>query len=221
VSYNAAALAESPPQSPGRAAPLTSDEARRVLAVAADHRLAALFRVALTMGLRQGELLGLRWTDVELEQATLRVAQALQRVGGKLIVKAPKSEKSRRTLRLPPSVVEALARHREAQELEQAAAGSRWTDSGFVFVSTVGTPLDARNVLRIWHRLLEDAGLERRAFHVTRHSAISLLIAEGVPLKVIQEVAGHAQLSTTADIYGHLFPEAFAEAADAMERALG
>ena len=103
----------------------------------------------------------------------------------------------------------------------RAAAGDRWTDSGLVFVSTVGTPLDPRNVLRIWHGLLDQAGLDRCTFHVSRHTAVSLLIAEGVPLKVIQEVVGHSLLSTTADIYGHLFPQAFAEAADAMDRALG
>ena len=98
-----------------------------------------------------------------------------------------------RTLHLPPSLIEALRGHSEAQALERAAAGARWSDSGFVFVSTVGTPLDARNVLRIWHRLLEDVGWNGRAFHVTRHSAISLLIAQGVPLKVVQEVAGHSR----------------------------
>jgi integrase len=221
VGFNAAALVESPPQKPGRIVPLTVDEARRVLVAAKDHRLGPLFRVALTLGLRQGELLGLRWVDVDLDRGNLRVARALQRVDGKLVVKAPKTAKSRRTLRLPPSLVEALRGHRETQALERAAAGARWTDSGYVFVSTVGTPLDARNVLRAWHRLLEAADLERRAFHVTRHTAISLLIAEGVPLKVVQEVAGHSQLATTADVYGHLYEDAFADAADAMERALG
>jgi integrase len=221
VNYNAAALVESPPQAPGRVAPFTSDEGRKVLAVAAEHRLATLFRGALTLGLRQGEILGLRWSDVDLDQGTLRVAQAVQRVGGEVIVKFPKTTKSRRTLRVPTSLLDALARHRHAQELERTAAGARWTESGIVFVSMVGTPLDARDVLSIWHHLLDDAGLERRAFQVSRHTAISLLIAEGVPLKVVQEVAGHSQLSTTADIYGHLYPEAFAEAADALERALG
>jgi integrase len=149
------------------------------------------------------------------------VTQALQRIDGKLTFKAPKTAKSRRTLSIPQELVEPLRMHRDQQNFERAAAGDRWTDSGLVFVSTIGTPLDPRNVLRIWHGLLDQAGLERRAFHVSRHTAVSLLIAEGVPLKVIQEVVGHSLLSTTADIYGHLFPQAFAEAADAMDRALG
>ena len=221
LTRNVAALVDSPRQAPKTVVPLTEVSARQVLAVAASHRLAALFRVALMMGLRQGEVLGLRWSDIDLDARTLRVAQALQRVDGKVIFKEPKTAKSRRTLRIPQSVVDALQMHRDQQNLERAAAGYRWTESGLVFVSTIGTPLDPRNVLRIWHGLLAEAGLERRAFHVSRHTAVSLLIAEGVPLKVIQEVVGHSLLSTTADIYGHLFPQAFAEAADAMDRALG
>ena len=111
--------------------------------------------------------------------------------------------------------------HRDKQIFERAAAGDRWVESGLVFISTVGTPLDPTNVLRIWHGLLAEAKLERRPFHIARHTAVSLLIAQGVPLKVVQEVVGHSFLSTTADIYGHLFDQAFAEAADAMDRALG
>jgi integrase len=191
------------------------------LTVAASHRLAALFRVALMMGLREGEALVLHWTDVNLDARTLRVAQVLQRVDRELIFKEPKSAKSRRKLRIPCALVEPLRVHRDQQNFERSAAGDRWSDSGLVFVSTVGTPLDPRNVLRILHRLLAQAGLERRAFHVSRHTAVSLLVAEGVPLKVIQEVVGHSLLSTTADISGHLFPQAFADAADAMDRALG
>ena len=110
--------------------------------------------------------------------------------------------------------------HRDRQAFERAAAGDRWVDSGLVFTSTVGTRLDPRNVLRGWRGVLARAGVARRPFHASRHTAASLLLAEGVPVKVVQEVLGHSLLSTTADIYGHLFPQAFAEAADAMERAL-
>ncbi len=99
-------------------------------------------------------------------------------------------------------------------------AGERWRESGLVFPSSIGTPTDPRNLIRSWHRLLERAGVERRWFHTTRHTAASLLLAEGVPLKIVQELLGHSLLSTTADLYSHLYPEAFAEAADAMERAL-
>jgi len=101
-----------------------------------------------------------------------------------------------------------------------ARAGERWIESGLVFTSTIGTALDPRNVIREFHRLQETAEVERRPFHTCRHTPASLLLAEGVPMKTVQEVLGHTLLSTTADIYGHLFPEAFQEAADAMERAM-
>jgi integrase len=221
VTRNAAALVDSPRQKPSTAEPLTEEDARKVLEAAAAHRLAALFRVALMMGLRQGEILGLRWSDVDLDARTLRVAQALQRINGHLILKEPKTAKSRRTLRIPQKAAEALRVHRDQQCFERVAAGDRWIDSGLVFVSMVGTPLDPRNVLRIWHGLQEKAGIPRGPFHASRYTAVSLLVAEGVPMKVIQEVLRRSLLSTTADTYGHLFPQAFAEAADAMDRALG
>jgi integrase len=221
ITRNVATLVDSPRQLPSSATPLTVDEARKILDVAQSHRLAALFRVALMMGLRQGEILGLRWSDIDFETRTLRVAQTLQRVDGLLIFKEPKTAKSRRTLRIPQSVADALRVHRDQQSLERAACRAQWNDANLVFVSTKGTPLDARNVLRIWHVLQDEAGISRGPFHASRHTAVSLLIAEGVPVKVIQEVLGHSLLSTTMDTYGHLYPQAFVEAADAMDRALG
>ena len=212
----------------GEVTPLIAADARAMLAAAIGNaatdrpgdRLAALFRVALTLGLRQGEVLGLRWQDVDLNAGCLHVRHALQRIEGVLILKEPKTEKSRRTLRLPASVVAAIRAHRVRQIEERLVAGSRWRDTGHVFATTIGTPLDPRNVIRAWHRLLAEAGVERRPFHTCRHTAASLLLAEGVPLKVVQEVLGHSLLSTTADIYSHLTPAAFQEAADAMDRAL-
>lgn len=228
VGRNAAALTEAPRQAAAEVVPLSVADARAVLAVAEGDpasgvpgdRLAALFRVALTLGLRQGEVLGLRWRDVDLDGGRLHVRHALQRIDGALILKEPKTEKSRRTLRLPASLLAALRAHRVRQLEERLLAGDRWRDTGHVFASTIGTPLDPRNVIRAWHRLLAQANVTRRPFHTCRHTAASLLLAEGVPLKIVQEVLGHSLLSTTADTYAHLTPAAFQEAADAMERAL-
>ena len=200
--------------------PLTAAEARDRMAAAEGDRLVALFRVALMLGLRQGEVLGVKWEDVDLERRTLKVRRAVQRVGGRLILKEPKSAKSRRTLTLPPSLVAALREHKVRQLEERLLAGERWQDQGFVFATRTGGPLDPRNVIRSWHRVQTVHGLPRRNFHSTRHTAASLMLAEGVPVKVVQEVLGHSLLSTTADTYGHLFPEAFDAAADAMERAV-
>ncbi len=220
LARNAAALVEPPRQVRREIVPLTPSEARAVLAAADGDRLAALFRVALTLGLRQGEVLGLTWDDIDLDRRTLKVRRALQRIDGALVLKEPKTDKSRRTLTLPGSLAAALRAHRDRQAFEKAVAGSRWTDSSFVFTTTIGTPLDPRNVIRSWHRIQAAHGLPRRNFHSTRHTAASLMLAEGVPVKVVQEVLGHSLLSTTADTYGHLFPEAFDGAAEAMERAL-
>ena len=220
VTRNAAALVEPPRLDPREVIPLTAAEARDRLAAAEGDRLAAVFRVALTLGMRQGEVLGLKWDDVDLDGRKLKVRRAVQRIDGKLIVKEPKSTKSRRTLTLPPSLVTSLREHKVRQLEERLLAGERWQDRGFVFATRTGGPLDPRNVIRSWHRVQEAHGLERRNFHSTRHTAASLMLAEGVPIKVVQEILGHSLLSTTADIYGHLFPEAFDEAADAMERVI-
>ncbi len=174
--------------------------------------------MALTLGLRLGEVLGLAWEDVDLDHRTLKARRAVQRIDRKLILKEPKTDKSRRTLTLPASLVAALRAQQDRQTFERAAAGNRWQEKGLVFTQTGGL-LDPRNVIRSWHRVQVAHGLPRRTFHSTRHTAASLMLAEGVPVKVVQ-VLGHSLLSTTADIYSHLFPEAFAEAADAMERAL-
>ncbi len=220
VARNAAALTEPVRQEHREVVPFTVGEARTILAACDGARMGALFRVVLTLGLRQGEVLGLMWDDINLDGRTLRVRRALQRMEGRLIVKEPKTAKSKRALKLPPSLVAALQGHRDRQAFERQAAGERWQEGGFVFTTTIGTPLDPRNVIRQWHALLAVAGVERREFHATRHTAVSVMIAQGVPLKVIQEVVGHSLLSTTADTYGHLTPAAFDEAAEAMERAL-
>jgi integrase len=218
---NPVVLTDPPRQDRRKVVPLGPGEARIVLEAAKGHRLEALFTVALFLGLRQGEILGLRWADVDLEAGTLSVTQALQRVDGALILRAPKTEKSRRRLTLPATVVAALRAHRDRQAFERQAVGDHWKESGLVFTTRIGTPIDPRNALRIWQKLLVGAGLPKRTFHVTRHTAVSVMIGAGVPLKVIQEILGHSVLSTTADVYGHLFPQAFTEAAEAMERALG
>ncbi len=207
LAHNAAALTEPHRQAAGEVVTLAVADARAVLAVAegdpaagvpAD-RLAALFRLTLTLGLRQGEALGLRWQDGDLDGGRLHIRHALQRIDGHLILKEPKTEKSRRTLRLPASLIPALRAHRVRQLEERLIAGERWRDSGHVFASTIGTPLDPRNVIRVWHRLLAQSKVGRRPFHTCRHTAASLLLAEGVPLKIVQEVLGHFLLSTTAD----------------------
>ena len=173
---NPVVLTDPPRRETHHVVPLAPEEARAALVAARGHRLEALVTVGLFLGLRQGEILGLRWADVDLEAGNLAVTQALQRIDGKLSVKAPKTEKSRRTLRIPQSVTDALRVHRDQQNFERATAGARWTDSGLLFVSTVGTPLDPRNVLRSGTGCSPRPGSNgaRSMSRVTRRSACSL-----------------------------------------------
>ena len=127
-----------------------------------------------------GRFWGLSWKDVDLEQSTLQVNCSLQRVDGKLRLQEPKTEESRRVVALHPTMISALRAHRVRQQKERLLAGIRWQESGLVFTSRLGTPLEPRNMLRDFRRVADKAGLPRLRFHGLRHSAASLLIAQGV-----------------------------------------
>ncbi|MBI2320580.1 MAG: site-specific integrase [Chloroflexi bacterium] len=176
-------------------------------------RLEALYTVALSVDLRQGEALSLRWEDVNLEQRRLSVRYALQRIGGKLQLVEPKTAKSRRTLALPAFAVTALRAHKVRQLEERVRLGAHWRDTGFIFTSSVGTPLEARNVVRQSRAHLQRAGLPRRRFHDLRHSAATLLLAQGEELRNIMELLGHSQSSITGNLYAHVLDAQVLDAA--------
>ncbi|MDP9354013.1 MAG: site-specific integrase [Chloroflexota bacterium] len=221
VARNVATLVDPPRSVRHEIKPLTPVQAQTFLTAARGDRLEALYSVALALGLRQGEALGLRWSDVDLDAGTLVVRVALQRVGGKPQLVEPKTSRSRRTIPMPPTIVAALRAHKVRQLEERLLAGRRWDDSwGLVFASTIGTPLDARNVIRQFHRMLQVARLAPMRFHDLRHTCASLLLAQGVGPRTIMEVLGHSQISLTMDTYSHVMPEMRREAADLMERLL-
>lgn len=200
--------------------PLPVADLHRVLDAAKADRLGAAFTLAITCGLRRGEVLALKWTDVNFETNRLRVRATLQRVGGKLALGDPKSERSRRSITLPTLANEALRKHRAQQAQERLVAGTEWNDSGFVFTTPVGGPVEPRNLLRRWHALLKGLDLPNRPLHDARHGAASLMLSGGVPIKVVQEVLGHSTMRLTADLYGHLMPGDNDRAAEAIDRAL-
>jgi integrase len=184
--------------------------------------LEALYILALGCGLRQGELLGLRWEDIDLDARRLTVRYQLQRRrdGSGLALVPPKNGKAR-IIRLGAKGIETLRDHQKRQADERQAAASLWQDRGLVFTTKVGTPLDASNVVnRSYTLLLERAGLRYRNFHALRHTCASLLLHRGKSFKVIQEILGHSGISVTMDTYGHLFPDAQDDAASAMDDAL-
>ncbi len=194
------------------------DEARAFLEAVSGDRLEALYGVVLALGLRQGEALGLRWEDVDLEARRLVVVNALQRVDGKLVLVSPKTRRSRRTIELPDSAVSALRAHKVRQVEERLLAGGRWRDTGHVLTTTVGTPLDGTSVTKAFQRLLVRAGLPRLRFHDLRHSCATLLLVQGVPARVVMEILGHSSIALTMNTYSHVMPSLKREAADAMDR---
>jgi integrase len=170
VARNVAVLTDAPKVRCYEPVILSPAQSQQLLNAAAGSRLEALYTVALGLGLREGELLGLRWRDISLEQHTLRVAQTVQRIKGGLAFEPPKTERSARLLPLPLFVERALTRHAERQELERRVAGDAWNDYDLVFPSVIGTPLDPRNLLRQFKELLVAAELPDMRFHDLRHS---------------------------------------------------
>lgn len=152
---------------------------------------------------------------MDLDAGMLHVRQQLQRVDGTLGRVPLKTSRSRRVLAMPRPAVEALRAHRQRQ-LEERLAASRWTATGYVFATTIGTPLEARNVVRSLKALLQRAGLRDVRFHDLRHSAATLLLVQGVPTRVVMETLGHSQMATTSNTYQHVVPELQREAADRM-----
>jgi integrase len=184
--------------------PFTIDESAKILLVSASDRLASLWSLALHTGLRQGELLGLRWKDVDTERGTLTVLQTVQVIYGKITTGAPKTKQSRRTIPIASATLDLLKAWRTEQKKERMKAGPLWQDNGLVFASHTGTPLFARNVSRRWHQLLDTAGIERRGMHAARHTTATLLMAAGEHPKVVQELLGHATIALTLDTYSHV-----------------
>lgn len=222
VPRNVATLVDVPAARRKAIVPLTQAQARALLKAVTGHRLEALYRLTLSLGLRRGEALGLRWQDVDLERKTLRVVMALQRFKGKLVLDAPKTRSSARQLPLPDVLVSVLRAHRAAQEVERVEAGDEWQEHGLVFPSRTGSPTEPRNLVRHFKGALRAAGLpESTRFHDLRHSCASFLIAQGVHPRVVMEILGHSQIGITMDTYGHVLPETQRDAVDGITELLG
>ncbi len=220
VNRNVACLATPPRVPRADIHPFDPTEARAFLEAIRGHRLEALFVTAMATGLRQGELLGLRWRDLDLEQATLAVRHALQMIGGKPTLIEPKSATSRRTLVLPAIAVTALKAHRQQQVEERLLAGPEWVEGDFVFASSVGRPLAASWVYRSFKKLLRNHGMRNLRFHDLRHTAATLLLVQGVNPRVAMQMLGHSNISLTLNTYSHVVPGLLADAAERMDAVL-
>jgi integrase len=207
------------PSRPTRAEirPLNAEHVKVLLRAAKDNPLFALYQTAITTGLRMGELLGLCWDDLDMGRGVLRVNRTLTRIKGGPSFDSPKSAKGQRSVRLTPATVAALDQHRQRQR-----EAGLWKDDGLVFCSRNGTPLNPSNVRnRSFRPLLRKAGLPDTTFHAaTRHTCATLLLAEGVHPKVVQELLEHAQITLTLDTYSHVLPDMQAGAVEAMQDVL-
>ena len=198
---------------------LNPEQVSALLEEASGDRLEALYVVALHTGLRRGELLGLRWTDIDFEAGTVSVKRSLDTDG---TFNPPKRESSKRTLRLTPVALAALSKHRVRQNEERLSAGERWRDNGLVFPNTVGRPMNPGNLYRRdFQPLLMRAGLgsEGFTFHSLRHTFATTLAANGVHPSTAQKMLGHSDIRMTLAIYTHATDDMQDAAVDAISGA--
>lgn len=182
----------------------------------------AFFNLSVITGLRQAELFGLKWADINWEKRSINIYRQIQRVPGEQWqFIEPKTRAGRRTIILGSDVIDLLREHKGNQEKYREIAGDRWKNNGLIFPNTYGNPMDPSNMRIEFNRVLNDAGLQKIRFHDLRHTAASLMLNHGVPLLVISRILGHSKPSVTLDIYGHLLTEGQEEAANFMNSLLG
>jgi len=222
-----------PPRVPhAEMATLTAEQARALIHAAEGSSLHALYVVALSSGGRRGELLGLRWADVDMEAGSIRITRTLVRgtrpgerqADGPPKVEwsfaEPKTSSSRRTITIGRTALEALRLHRKVQTEERLGAGRAWQDGDLVFPSAFGTPIDGSNLLKAHYALLKQAGLPHVRFHDLRHSAATLLLEAGVQPHAVAQRLGHATPSLVMNTYGHVTDRMQQQATAAMDAAL-
>jgi integrase len=222
VNRNVAALVDVPRIERPAVHAVTSEQARILLDASQGSPFEAVYAVALASGARRGELLALTWADVDLDPGRLSITRSLQRIGGKLQLTEVKTAKSRRTIPLAQYAIRALRAHRARQAQQRLAAGAQWRDTlGLVFTNRDGGFVEPVTLNRDFGRIVRKAKLPTMRFHGLRHGAATLMLREGTPLKLIQELLGHSSIAVTSGFYLHLDDEFKRQGADAMDRALG
>ncbi len=192
-----------------------------IVAQAKSDRFFALYHLAVSTGMRQGELLGLKWSDLDCKQGLLQVQRQLtKKKGGGFEFTAPKTKAGTRRLDLGESALRVLRDHRQQQYLEMQSVGDDWQDNDLVFPSTIGTPYNRSNLRKRFKLILDEAGLPEIRFHDLRHTAATLMLNHGIPVIVVSRRLGHARPSITLDIYGHLIPDKQKEVALLMNQLL-
>lgn len=219
VRRNVVALVKAPTVETAERLALTPDQARRLLYAARGHKWEAGYQMAIRLGLRIGELLGLRWQDVDFEARRLHVRHSLSMYKGR-VLQPPKTRASTRTLPLSPILVGHLHAHRARQLELQLQAGPGWIDGGFVFTTKTGRPSHCNDIKKPLKTLLKRTGLPYIPFHSFRHTCNMLLLSEGVEAKVRMAILGHSSVATTVGVYTHVVEGSTVAAMDALDRLL-
>lgn len=204
VSRNVARLTTIPQSDPRRMRPWSVEEARAFLRTAEDDPLYPAFVLLLVYGLRRGEVLGLSWDDVEFDAMEVHVRRHLVRANGQLNLGPVKTRAGRRTLPILPIISDVLRMQAERQAAARERSGETWTDTGLVFTTRSGLPVEPRNLARSFERLTERAGLRPIRLHDLRHTCASLLKRLGVPPRDAMEILGHSRISVTMEVYTHV-----------------
>ncbi|MFE1909439.1 tyrosine-type recombinase/integrase [Streptomyces gardneri] len=219
IARNVAKLVQPPRAASRDLSPWSLDETLAFLTASRQDPLYAAFVLAIAMGLRRGEIVGLRWNDIDLENRVLLVRQQVQRRRGVLYNDETKGRRSR-AIPLPAMCLAPLRWHRMRQKTTYEAAGTDWSSTGYVFATRTGRPVEPRNVHRSFVRVSETAGLRLIRLHDARHGCATLLTAAGVAPRVVMEILGHSQISLTMDVYTHVVQDTQREAISHMDRLL-
>jgi integrase len=221
IPRNVAEVVKAPRPAPEEIRPLNREQTKTLLEAARGERFEPLYMLAVTTGLRQGELLGLKWEDVDLQDGVVRVRRTLARYKARLVLGEPKTKRSRRTVRLTQAAVQALEGHLARQTVQRNLLGELYEHQGLVFATQKGTLVNPSNLRkRSFEPLLEMAGLPAIRFHDLRHTCATLLLSRNVNPKIVSEMLGHATIAITLDTYSHVLPNMQEGAARALEETL-
>ncbi len=220
IAENPTAVVKRPMVTAKEALFLSPAQIEGILEESQDSRYQPVFAVLANTGLRRGEALALRWGDVDLTNRRIQVRGTLSREHGDLVVTDTKTEKSKRVLFMTDELAGILRGVGKRQAEERLRAGSVWQETGFVFTTELGHPCDPRNALRSFKVAAERVGVPQAGLHTLLHSAASVMLSKGVPLKVVSEILGHSSTAITRDVHGHVAPDVAADAMKALSGAL-
>lgn len=221
IPRNPASVVKTPKEPSKEMQILDENQVSQLLLSTKNHRLGMLIYLAMSTGMRQMELLGLKWSDIDWVKHTIRVERQLVRPEGKGVQFAPlKTKSGRRSIDISPRTIEALREHYNNQHLIKQSVGTKWQENDLIFTNSFGGPINPRNLLRDFKKLLQDAGLPPIRWHDLRHTTASIWLNQGIPVLVVSKRLGHSRPSITLDIYAHLIPNKQTELAEMIDELI-